>query len=93
MKKGNSIAILISLSFVFWLVVSITQPIIKIFNNTSTFDYVSMLNNLFILSAMVLTVVPKAFKKRDNLGDLDLKTGSKTSNAKYGCKSCKKKKK
>jgi hypothetical protein len=103
MKKNNRIAILISLSFVLWLGVSITQPIIKIFNNPSTFDYISMLNNLFIISAMALTIIPKAIKKNNtksilnNVDGLDLKLGN-TKNKKpksggYGCKSCGKKNK
>jgi len=98
MNKLNRRAILISISFLFWMGVSVTQPVIKLFNNPSTFDYVVMLNNLFIVSAILIMTIPKAFKKGDKLEDLSLedlglKTGSKTTNPKSGCKSCKKKKK
>lgn len=93
MKKNNIRAMVISLSFLFWMGVSLTQPIIKIFNNPSTFDYVVMLNTLFIISAIVLTTGPKLFKINDKLKDLDLKAGSKTVGPKSGCKSCGKKKK
>ena len=93
MKKSNIRAILISLSFLFWIGVSFTQPIIKLFNNPNTFDYVVIINNFFMIIALLVVVMPKVIKKTNTEG-LDLKVGSTTfKKPKKGCKSCKKKKK
>lgn len=88
MMVGNLKGLIIALSFLFWLGVSITQPVIRIFNNPDIFDYVVIFNNFFIIIALATMVIPQLRKKK-GLKNLDLKVG----NTKKGCRSCKKKKK
>ena len=90
MEKIKNLKIaLIGLSFVFWFVTSFINPIMNLFNEPSTYEYIVGFNLFIVLGYFVTTIIPKAFKK-NTLEGLNLKLGSTKKSG--GCSSCKKKK-
>lgn len=90
MKKLENLKIaLLGLSFAFWFITSFTNPIINLFNEPSTYEYIVGFNLFVVLGYFATTVIPKAFKK-NTLESLNLKPGSTKKSG--GCSSCKKKK-
>ena len=90
MKKLENLKIaLLGLSFAFWFITSFTNPIINLFNEPSTYEYIVGFNLFIVLGYFATTVIPKAFKK-NTLESLNLKPGSTKKSG--GCSSCKKKK-
>ena len=81
----------LALSFVFWLVVSMINPIINLFYSPTVFGWIVGLNTGVVLFYLFKSVIPKAFKRDSvDLSALNLRTGS--TKKKSGCSSCKKKK-
>ena len=92
MKQLNNFkSIIFVVSFIFWMLFSLINPFITLFQEQSIFNYIYGFNTLFVLGFLVITVIPRSINKKMSLDDLKFKTGSTKKQS--GCSTCKRKKK